>query len=219
MFFLENYLRFSGLITNFLIFSPFQPEKLNVYKNDSDISWDYTLGEYANNFFYDSFFCVFFAFIIGIFSLDSCVIRFSNFLSQTSLRCFDTSWSNRFFAISPCGQNFLALEGWRQSEAVIDLIRLHHIYVVINFRLFFAYLQPNEKKLRNIYKAFHLIFKFSFWIIPTQTEMRKAEKLEILIALLHPKLLGSLCNPINAHSNKKTWYSIMSSFKRKTFSY
>lgn len=32
----------------FTIFSFFflQPEKLNVYKNDSDISWDYTLGEF-----------------------------------------------------------------------------------------------------------------------------------------------------------------------------
>lgn len=59
-----------NLCLNHNIFSAsFQPEKLNVYKNDSDISWDYTLGEY-NNFvfaFYDFHFMLSLAFIIRFF--------------------------------------------------------------------------------------------------------------------------------------------------------
>jgi hypothetical protein len=44
-----------------------QPEKLNVYKNDSDISWDYTLGEYKQSCFYDFHFVLSLTFIIRFF--------------------------------------------------------------------------------------------------------------------------------------------------------
>lgn len=46
-------------IWTFCLFVSLQPEKLNVYKNDSDTSWDYTLGKRHSFIFFIVFSIVF----------------------------------------------------------------------------------------------------------------------------------------------------------------
>lgn len=87
-------------------FSLFQPEKLNVYKNDSDISWDYTLGEYRVALVFSLLFCY------KTLSSLAVLLDFPIFFSLIFfLSCVSTS-------ASQCSSHFFVVDEWEERNVI-----------------------------------------------------------------------------------------------------